>query len=70
MGILGIKNNVLELIDFKFKTHKVIEPIEIEVTKMNLSDACLTEDLARLLYQNGAKISEKERLSYLSYWNR
>ena len=35
-----------------------LEATEIDVTMMDVSDAIVTDDLARLLWQNGAKISD------------
>ena len=37
-----------------------IEVTEVDVSQMDLSSAILTEDLAKLLWQNGAKISDAD----------
>ena len=43
-----------------------LEGTEIDVSMMNVSDAIVTYDLARLLWQNGAKISDTDYERYVA----
>ncbi len=49
--------DVLEAIEEKISQEKIF--------KMNFSDAILSEDLARLLWHNGAKISDEDYEKYV-----
>ena len=44
---------------------KTIRITEVDVSHMDLSSAILTEDLAKMLWQNGAKISEADFEKYV-----
>ena len=45
----------------------IIETTEIDVSQMDLSQAILTDDLAKLLWQNGAKIPDTITHKHLQY---
>ena len=47
------------------KCLEVLEIMEVDVSRMDLYNAILTKDLAKLLWQNGATISEADFEKYV-----
>ncbi len=59
--VSGSGNGVLRVWDPNAgKCLDVLETMEVDVSSMDFSQACLTEDAAKLLWQNGATISQED----------
>ena len=64
--ITGADDNTLRLWDTQTgKCLDIFETLEVDVSNMDLSQAILTDKLATLLWQNGAKISDADYERYI-----
>ena len=64
--ITGADDNTLRLWDTQTgKCLDIFETLEVDVSNMDLSKAILTDKLATLLWQNGAKISDADYERYI-----